>query len=173
MRGGARRFPVLPDGPGKLDHMETEGVVLSRVVLDAGRSLAFYRDGLGLSGASLADGILHIQLPGLTLFLAEAEVFARNTGQGHLGSGPGAGRSDGVISCAIKTTAGVDRLVASARAAGSTDTGTRSVEHSGGHRQYIGSVTDPDGYLWQLVCNVGGTPRIKGSEPPAGAIGGS
>ncbi|AIY03712.1 MULTISPECIES: VOC family protein [Arthrobacter] len=161
--------------------MDTEGVVLSRVVLDAARSLAFYRDGLGMSDASLTDGIVHIQLPGLTLFLAEADTFARNTGQHHVVSGhgpgpgpvhsPGRGRSDGVISAAIKTTARVDQLVASARAAGSADTGTRTIEHSSGHRQYIGSVTDPDGYLWQLVCNVGGTPRIKGSEPPAGAIG--
>ncbi|MGO2542762.1 VOC family protein [Specibacter sp. AOP5-B1-6] len=148
--------------------METEGVVLSRVVADVGRSLAFYRDGLGMSGASATDGIVHIQLVGMTLFLAEADVFARNTGQNQVVSGPG--RSDGVISCAIRTTARVDQLVASARAAGSPDTGTRTIEHSSGRRQYIGSVTDPDGYLWQLVCTLGGTPRIKGAEPPAGHL---
>lgn len=151
--------------------METEGVVLSRVVADVERSLAFYRDGLGMAEASATDGIVRIQIPGLTLFLAEAQVFARNTGQDSNESGVGGGRSDGVISAAIKTTARVDKLVASAVAAGSRQTGTRTVEHSSGHRQYIGSVTDPDGYLWQLVCNLGGTPRIKGTEPPAGALG--
>lgn len=148
--------------------MDTEGVVLSRVVLDAERSLAFYRDGLGLTEASLTDGIVHIQLPGLTLFLAEADAFARNTGQA--AQEPGSGRSDGVISAAIKSTARVDQLVESAHAAGSPDTGTRTIEHSSGHRQYIGSVTDLDGYRWQLVCNVGGAPRLEGTEPPAGAI---
>ncbi len=152
--------------------MDTEGVVLSRVVADAKASLAFYRDGLGLSDASVTDGIVRIQMPGLTLFLAEAEVFSANTGQGLVAPGPGRGHSDGVISCAIKTTAAVDRLVQSARLAGSRETGTRTVEHSSGHRQYIGSVTDPDGYLWQLVCNIGATSRIEGSGPPAAAIAG-
>ncbi|MBP2411436.1 putative lactoylglutathione lyase [Arthrobacter stackebrandtii] len=152
--------------------METEGVVLSRVVADAKASLAFYRDGLGLSDASITDGIVHIKLPGLILFLAEAEVFAANTGQGKVKPGPGTSRSDGVISCAIKTTAAVDRLVQSAQRAGSAETGTRTIEHSSGHRQYIGSVTDPDGYLWQLVCNIGATSRIEGPGPPAAAIAG-
>ncbi|PYI66718.1 hypothetical protein CVV68_12980 [Arthrobacter livingstonensis] len=136
--------------------METDGVVLSRVVEDAERSLAFYRDGLGMAEATLMFGIVSLELPGLTLFLAEPADFTRNTGlePGMVGNGAGAAKFDGILSCAIRSTAEVDRLLGSARAAGGTATGPELIDHVSGRRQYIGAVTDPDGYLWQLVCNV-------------------
>ncbi|MDQ0279432.1 putative glyoxalase superfamily protein PhnB [Arthrobacter silviterrae] len=137
--------------------METDGVVLSRVVADAARSLAFYRDGLGMADARLMLGLVCLELPGLTLFLAQPEDFARNTG---LVPGSAAGRSDGVLSCAIGSTGEVDRLLETARSAGGTVVEPQLVDHASGRRQYIGTVTDPDGYVWQLVCNVpaGGQP---------------
>lgn len=136
--------------------METQGVVLSRVVADVERSLRFYRDGLGIADAAITQGILCLPLPGLTLFLADAQTFAHNTGldPGASGTALDGGRGDGVISAAIATQAEVDRLLASALAAGSAGTSARIVEHVSGHRQYLGSVTDPDGYLWQLACNI-------------------
>ena len=135
--------------------METVGVVLSRIVADAERSLAFYRDGLGMADAKVMYGMVCLELPGLTLFLAEPAAFAHNTGSdaGAVGGGKRA-RFDGVLSCAIKSTGEVDRLLGTARAAGGTAAEPRVVDHVSGRRQYIGSVTDPDGYLWQLVCNV-------------------
>jgi len=135
--------------------MKTDGVVLTRIVADAQRSLEFYRDGLGMAEAKIMDGIVWLALPGLTLFLSDAKAFSRNTGMdpGTLGGVGGAG-SDGLLSCAIASTEEVDGLLDSALAAGGTVSGPRTLDHSSGHRQYIGTVTDPDGYLWQLVCNI-------------------
>jgi predicted lactoylglutathione lyase len=137
--------------------METDGVVLSRVVADAERSLAFYRDGLGMADARLMLGLVCLELPGLTLFLAQPEDFAKNTG---LVPDTTAGRADGVLSCAIRSTGEVDRLLETARSAGGAAMEPQLVDHASGRRQYIGTVTDPDGYVWQLVCNVpvGGKP---------------
>lgn len=134
--------------------METDGVVLSRVVASAERSLAFYSDGLGMAEAKLMFGIVCLELPGLTLFLAEPADFARNTG---LDSGAAAGRSDGVLSCAIRSTAEVDQLLESARLAGGTAREPQIIDHASGRKQYIGTITDPDGYVWQLVCNIQGS----------------
>lgn len=147
------------DQPGRTNpdermiEMETDGVVLSRVVADAARSLAFYRDGLGMDNARLMFGIACLELPGLTLFLAGPEDFARNTGRA---AGAVAGRSDGVLSCAIRSTAEVDRLLTTARTAGGSAFAPQVIDHASGRRQYIGTVTDPDGYVWQLVCNIEG-----------------
>lgn len=136
--------------------METDGVVLSRVVADAERSLAFYRGGLGMADAKVMFGMVCLELPGLTLFLAEPAAFAHNTGTdpGLVGDGTAHARFDGVLSCAIKSIDEVDRLLGTARAAGGTAAEPEIIDHVSGRRQYIGSVTDPDGYLWQLVCNV-------------------
>lgn len=137
--------------------METDGVVLSRVVADAERSLAFYRDGLGMAGAKLMFGLVCLELPGLTLFLAEPADFARNTGL-EPGAGPGhrAGHAGGagVLSCAIASTAEVDQLLAAARSAGGTAVEAQITDHASGRKQYVGTITDPDGYVWQLVCNI-------------------
>ncbi|NVM97618.1 VOC family protein [Arthrobacter sp. SDTb3-6] len=136
--------------------METDGVVLSRAVADAGRSLAFYRNGLGMKEAKLMFGIACLELPGLTLFLAGPDDFARNTGlTARAGvSATAGGRSDGVLSCAIRSTEEVDRLLKTAQAAGGTASEPRVMDHASGRKQYIGTVTDPDGYVWQLVCNI-------------------
>ncbi|RAN78095.1 hypothetical protein B5P43_17705 [Bacillus sp. SRB_336] len=133
--------------------MKTDGVVLSRVVADAGRALAFYRDGLGMAGAKLMFGIVCLELPGLTLFLAEPADFVRNTGL-EPGTGPGHAGGAGVLSCAIRSTAEVDQLLAAARSAGGTAGEPQIVDHASGRKQYVGTITDPDGYVWQLVCNI-------------------
>ncbi|WP_287930751.1 VOC family protein [Arthrobacter sp.] len=140
-------------------NMVTDGVVLSRVVADAERSLAFYRDGLGMAGAKLMFGLVCIELPGLTLFLAEPADFARNTGLEpgaglEPGTGPGHAGGAGVLSCAIGSTAEVDQLLAAARSAGGTAVEPQIIDHASGRKQYVGTITDPDGYLWQLVCNI-------------------
>ncbi|MFL4472586.1 VOC family protein [Paeniglutamicibacter sp. MACA_103] len=134
--------------------MKTQGVVLSLAVADAGRSLAFYRDVVGIESAKLAMGTVCLELPGMTIFLAEAEAFTKYSREAKRTPLLPVPATDAFLSCAIATVAEVDEILAAV--SGSTGKGfaPHEIEHASGRLQYIGTFADPDGHLWQLVCNL-------------------
>lgn len=134
--------------------MQTQGVVLTLAVSDVERSLAFYRDGLGIESAVLDSGIVSIELPGLTVFLAAGADFAMYTEAAQSEPRLPAAAVNHVIHVAIATRAEVDALLVSARRAGGESFEPITIENVVGRNQLIGSVKDPDGHLWQLVCNL-------------------
>ncbi len=62
--------------------------------------------------------------------------------------------SDALLSCAIASTGEVDEILSVAKAAGGRTFEAHEIPHVSGRRQYVGTFTDPDGHLWQLVCNL-------------------
>lgn len=134
--------------------MKCEGVVLSLAVSDVERSLTFYRDGLGIACTQPLPGIIAVDLPGMTLFLSGAQIFTRYARE--------AGRTPALpvpstcsfISAAIGTTDEVDKLLVLAAEAGGSSFEPHELIHASGRHQYVGTFTDPDGHLWQLVCNL-------------------
>jgi predicted lactoylglutathione lyase len=125
--------------------MKPATVVLSLPVADLDRSLAFYRDGIGLDTDGVDDGVIAFELPNLSLFLIEQGQFAGYTGAAV--KTPVAGAC--ILSCAIGTRAEVDDVLARAAAAGGK-VGAEPAEEGG---SYTGYFADPDGHVWELVYN--------------------
>lgn len=134
--------------------MKTQGVVLSLAVTDATRSHDFYREVLGADCVRMEAGIVGIELPGLMLFLAEIADFSKYSREAKRAPLLPVPASDALLSCAIATTGEVDDVLSVAKAAGGKTFEAHEIPHVSGRRQYVGTFTDPDGHLWQLVCNL-------------------
>ena len=134
--------------------MKTQGVVLSLAVADAERSLVFYRDVVGIESARLAMGMVCLELPGMSIFLTEVEAFTKYSRESKRTPLLPVPATDAFLSCAIATVAEVDEILAAVT--GSTGKGfvPHEIEHVSGRQQYVGTFADPDGHLWQLVCNL-------------------
>ncbi len=131
--------------------------IITLAVDDLERSLAFYRDGLGLPTdgiADLADGGDHILFPlegGLSFVLFLRSELATVTLQPDTGRDP--------LAWVLSHTAGsaeeVDAILNQAAAAGGTITVAASPQPWGG---YAGYFADPDGHLWEIVASLDVTP---------------
>jgi uncharacterized protein len=139
--------------------MEPRISVLTLGVADLGRSLEFYRDGLGfptgcITGTEFkgddttpAGDVVMFQLAGgLILALYPRTELAKDSGV-ELWSARGGEYSIGHL---VASRAEVDRVMARAEAAG-------AVRTAGPHDRpwgiYAGYFRDPDGHLWEVVHN--------------------
>ena len=132
--------------------------MITLAVDDLERALAFYRDGLGLEsngviGTEWTDertgahgAVALFELDGhLILSLYPRSDLAKDAGT-DLGSPQGTDFSLGQL---VRTQAEVDELLERAEAAGATITEAH-------HRPwgiYSGYFRDPDGHLWEVICN--------------------
>ncbi len=119
--------------------------IITLAVDDLQRSLAFYRDGLGLPTKGVAGGISdHVlfELEGglsLVLFLqTEVEKLS--------GTSPKA-TGECILSHAAASKAEVDDILKQAEAAGATIVSAPKDEPWG----YFGYFKDPDGHLWEVL----------------------
>jgi uncharacterized protein len=127
--------------------------VLTLAVGDLERSLAFYRDGLGLptegiTGQQFEDGaVVFFRLDGgLTLALYPAASLAKDAGVAATGQRLGAVS----IGHLVGSRAEVDAVMADALRAGATVTDPARDRFWGG---YSGYFHDPDGHLWEVAWN--------------------
>lgn len=117
------------------------------------RSVAFYRDGLGLDTAGIVGGELEhgavaffdLQ-PGLKLAVWPRRSLAHDAGLAV--SAPSA--TDLLLGHNVSNTAEVDRVMEQAAAAGATVVKVAQDTFWGG---YAGYFQDPDGHLWEVVYN--------------------
>ncbi len=129
--------------------------VLTLGVSDLERSLAFYRDGMGLEtegifGTEFEGGAVvffHLR-GGLILALYPFESIAQDTGLPV--GGPGTAAAAMTIGHNVRSRDEVDAVLAEAEAAGATFV-DRGKERSWGG--YTGHFRDPDGHLWEVVWN--------------------
>ncbi|MDX1431798.1 MAG: VOC family protein [Gammaproteobacteria bacterium] len=120
--------------------------VITLGVADMARSLAFYRDGLGLPAREDKPPVIYFELQGTWLAL-----FPRDGLAGYAGVGAGGEGFDGVtLSCNVSSADEVDRMVRAAEAAGARVT---SAPRKAGWGGYTGWFADPDGHLWEIVYN--------------------
>jgi len=127
--------------------------VLTLGVDDLERSLAFYRDGMGLetkgiTGQQFEDGAVVFFYMNDDLILAlwptaslskEAKVAANRARQGAISIGH-----------IVKSKAEVDAVIAQAERAGAVITARPEDRVWGG---YSGYFADPDGHLWEIAWN--------------------
>jgi uncharacterized protein len=133
--------------------------VITLAVNDLDRSLAFYRDGLGLASPGViatefagddsnpAGALAMFQLRGgLILALYPRTELAKDA---EIPFGP-AKTGEFSIGHIVASKAEVDALLAQAQAAGATATGP---PHDRPWGIYSGYIRDPDGHLWEIIWN--------------------
>lgn len=129
--------------------MKPKTVILSLPITDVDRSLRFYRDELGFAEPEIDERIVAFELPNLSLFLIERGEFGKYSARAGVAPHDPAAAAGCVLSCAIGSRAEVDDiLVRAAAAGGSAPTPASDVDGS-----YMGYFRDPDGHVWELVCN--------------------
>ncbi|MFC7621254.1 VOC family protein [Microlunatus sp. GCM10028923] len=129
--------------------MKPATIIVALPVTDLDRTLRFYREGLGVETSDIDGGMIVIELPNLSLFLMDVREYAAYTDRigPHVVAAPTPGAC--MFSCAIGTRGEVDETLAGAERAGGSIPGPAR-EADGG---YMGYVSDPDGHVWELVCN--------------------
>jgi uncharacterized protein len=117
-------------------------------VQDIGRSLAFYRGGLGFDPHNYKEGdtCVMFQLEGTWLALYPRESLAEDAQVASEGSG----FPRFTLAHNVKTKHAVDELFAHAITVGATPRKTPQDTSWGG---YSGYFADPDGFLWEVAFN--------------------
>jgi uncharacterized protein len=129
-------------------------------VQDLQRSLAFYRDGLGLPtkgivGHEFEDGaVVFFKLDGgLVLALFPRPALLKDAALDATDGGNGQTHATFSLAHNVGSKEEVDQVMREAAAAGATITTAAHDKDWGG---YSGYFRDPDGFLWEVAWNPGG-----------------
>ncbi|TXG79257.1 MAG: VOC family protein [Rhodocyclaceae bacterium] len=127
--------------------MEARLSLVTLGVADLARSIAFYRDGLGLPlRPESAGDVAFFGLAGVWLALYPRSALAEDA----LTSPEGSGFRGFTLAHNLRSEAEVDALLAQACAAGATLVKPARKTFWGG---YSGYFADPDGFLWEIAHN--------------------
>jgi catechol 2,3-dioxygenase-like lactoylglutathione lyase family enzyme len=127
--------------------MEPRISIICLGVADLGRSLRFYRDGLGLpTTRSAEDGVIFFQTSGVTLELFPYHELARDVADPF--DVPRSRFSGITVAHNVRTREEVDEVLRTAEAAGARIEKPAQDTDWGG---YSGYFSDPDGYLWEVA----------------------
>jgi catechol 2,3-dioxygenase-like lactoylglutathione lyase family enzyme len=133
--------------------MEPRITLITLGVDDLERSLAFYRDGLGLPSAGIVGtefehgAVAFFALAGgLTLAIWPRRSIAHDTGIEASAPNP----TELTIGHNVATTEEVDEVMAQAERAGATIVKPATETFWGG---YAGYFQDPDGHVWEVAWN--------------------
>lgn len=133
--------------------MEARITLITLGVDDLERSLAFYRDGLGLPSAGIVGtefehgAVAFFSLSGgLTLAIWPRDSIAHDTGLPASAPNP----TELTIGHNVATREEVDAVIGEARRAGATIVKPPAETFWGG---YAGYFQDPDGHVWEVAWN--------------------
>jgi catechol 2,3-dioxygenase-like lactoylglutathione lyase family enzyme len=127
--------------------MEPRISIITLGVSDLPRSIAFYRDGLGLPTTyKEGEGIAFFQTAGAWLALFPYDALAQDAGLP-----PDRARFGGItLAHNVGSKAEVDRILSQALAAGASQLRPAGEMFWGG---YSGYFADPDGHPWEVAWN--------------------
>ena len=126
--------------------MEPRITLITLGVADLERSVAFYRDGLGLPQRDGPDGIAFFETSGTRLSLYPRKALAEDAQV----SAEGSGFRGFTLAHNVRSTEDVDRTLLEAVAAGACLVKPGQKVFWGG---YSGYFQDPDGFLWEVAWN--------------------
>ncbi len=124
-------------------------MIVALPVADLERSHRFYREGLGVDAADIDGGMFVVELPNLSLFLMNQQDYAGYAERAGVVTGGAPVPGGCIFSAAMGSRGEVDQALAGAERTGGSIPGPAQ-ELDGG---YLGYLRDPDGHLWELVCN--------------------
>lgn len=114
-------------------------------VEDLGRSLAFYRDGLGFTPEEQDEEHISFDIDGVYLVLLERGEFSNYVER--LGARPASrGTAETILSYFASDRADVDAVMGQAQRAGA-----QIVAANDDDGVYSGYFTDPDGHTWEVL----------------------
>jgi hypothetical protein len=116
---------------------------------DLAKSLAFYRDGLGMTPEEQDEDSAAFDLDGVYLILlnrSEFGVFVESVGHRPAPKG----QSESILTYFCNAREEVDALLNKAKAAGATLSPAEDEEGA-----YSGYFTDPDGHVWEVLFDPG------------------
>ncbi|GAA5235383.1 VOC family protein [Verticiella sediminum] len=125
--------------------MEQRVSVITLPVADVVRARAFYCEGLGWSPAHAGDGVVFFQCNGFVFALWQREDFLADIGAHALAPGYRM-----ALAHNLRSRAEVDRLLATAEAAGARILRAAHEQPWGG---YSGYFADPDDHVWEVAHN--------------------
>lgn len=130
--------------------MEPRVSFITLAVADPGVTRRFYVDGLGWEPALEVEGevLMFSVAEKVVLSLWSEAGFEAEVGPVRRGSG----LVPITLSHNLPDRAGVDTVLAEARAAGATEVADAVTRDWGG---YSGYFADPDGFRWEVACNPG------------------
>ncbi|PQO38296.1 VOC family protein [Blastopirellula marina] len=128
--------------------MEPRISIVTLGVQDLARSLAFYRDGLGLPTTWTGDrGVVFFQTTGTCLALYPFDKLAEDVGESWIGARKS--KFPGIaLAHNVREKEEVDRILSQAEAAGGKIEKPGQDTFWGG---YAGYFSDLDGYLWEVA----------------------
>jgi hypothetical protein len=126
--------------------MDPRITLITLGVDDLHRSIAFYRDGLGLPLRDGPDGIAFFDTVGTTLALYARDKLAEDAAV----SPEGTGFRGFALAHNVRSPEVVDATLEQAVAAGATLVKRGQKVFWGGHSGYF---SDPDGFLWEVAWN--------------------
>lgn len=128
--------------------MEPRISLITLGVSDLGRSLRFYRDGLGLPTTWTGDkGVVFFQTQGTCLALYPLDELAKDLGDAFVGEAKS--KSSGfTLAHNVRERGEVDAVLAQAKQAGARIEKPAQDTFWGG---YAGYFSDPDGHLWEVA----------------------
>lgn len=127
--------------------MEPRISIITLGVKDLERSLAFYRDGMGLpTSRNASDGIIFFRMQGTCLALYPYEELATDVSDSFVVE---KSRFGGItLAHNVRTKSEVEALLERAQKAGAKIEKPAQKTAWGG---YSGYFSDPDGYLWEIA----------------------
>jgi predicted lactoylglutathione lyase len=129
--------------------MKIRTTVVCLPVRNLEKTLAFYQNALGFSDAQVDEGIITLELPNLSLFLMEKDIFERYTKKVGRDAQFPDNNAGVVIGCAMESKEEVDTILENVSKHGGTVPKEAAMDASSGG--YTGYLSDPDGHLWELV----------------------
>lgn len=127
--------------------MKPKTVVTSLAVHYLEKSLAFYRDGLGIETPGIDEGMIVLEIANLSLFLIEKNEFEKYSKAGKADVHISNDSAECILSCAFETKEEMDHLLSKVEEFGGSVPNPPEEEEWG----YTGYFKDPDGHLWEMV----------------------
>lgn len=132
--------------PNKENKMKPRISMVALAVNDLDKSIAFYKDGLGLPLMDSPPGVAFFNLNGTWLGLGKRDALARDATV----SPEGSGYSGFNLAHNVATEKEVDAVMQQALSAGATLVKDAQKAAWGGYHGYF---KDPDGHLWEIAHN--------------------
>lgn len=129
--------------------MKIRTTVVCLPIQSIDKTIAFYKNVFGLSDIQDEEGIITLELPNLSLFLIEKEVFETYSKKASRGLQFPNNNVGAIISCALMSKEDVDKALENTVEFGGMVTDKATIDETYGG--YVGYISDPDGHLWELV----------------------